>query len=419
MRLSHSAATFSRLVGLLYDAAVDPARWPAALDGVRSALRFDHAVLALHDGPGGRVQVEHAVNLAPRWYERMRRYDAHAVAAWGGMDVILGHPVGEPAVLSRLNPGGLTDPANPWAMDWAAPLGIVDQVALVLARDGGAVGCVGLGRHRDRGPVGAGDLDALRALVPHVQRAAAIGRLLDEHRDTAGRLAAVLDHLAAPVLLLAADARVLHANAAARDLLAEGVPLRVRDGRLTSSVTGVVRAITDALGHIVRGLDAGLPGAVGARHNGFGIPVRGSVSRHGDDARMFALHLLPLGGSPERSVPARGAVAALFIASPQARPGRVDDIVAALYGLTPAEARVFALIAAGHTPAEAADALGVAASTLRTHLLRVYTKLGVHRQSDLARVAAALTSTGARAPEVNVSPSGESANACGDLAGSR
>lgn len=406
MRLSHSAATFSRLAGFLYDAAVDPARWPTALDALRRALGYDHAVLALHDLPGGRGRVEYAANLTPVWHERMRRYDVHAVAAWGGLDAILAQPAHEPVVLSRVNPGGLADATNPWAADWAAPLGIVDQVALLLAPDGGALDCLGLGRHRDRGPVGADDVAVARALAPHVQRAAAIGRLLDEHRVAAGRLAAALDHLAAPVLLLGADARVLHANAAARDLLTAGAPLGVRGGRLTSPDVGVVGAITAALGHIVRGVDAGPPSMAGARPTGFGIPVRGSVSRDGGDAGVFALHLLPLGGSPVRSAPARGAVAALFVASPQARPGRADALVAALYGLTPAETRVFALVADGRTPAEAADALGVAASTLRTHLLRVYTKLGVHRQSDLARVAAALTSAVAPAPGIGERPSG-------------
>ena len=386
MRPPVSAAALSHLIGLVYDCAVDAERWPAALDAVRRTLGYHHAVLAVHEVPSGRVQMDQAVNLAPTSFERMRRYDAHAVALWGGLAYIRDHPVHEPAVLSRVNPAGLRDAANPWISDWAAPLEIVDHLALVLARDDAAVGCVGFARHGDDGPIGNDDIAAVRLLIPHLQRAAAIGRLLDEHRAVAGRLAAALEHLAAPVLLLTEDAAVLHANAAGHDLLAAGMPLALRHGRLWSPLPDVAQAVAQALGRCALGRDA-------ATHGGFGIPARGDLaSDDGASAGVFALHLLPLGQTRDRPPLVRGAVAALFVASPKALPGRADDLVAALYGLTPAEARVFAAIAHGHTPAEAAAVLGVAPSTLRTHLLRVFDKLGVHRQSDLVRLAAALTS---------------------------
>ena len=380
--------TFSELVGRIYDAAVEPTRWPAALDAVRCALGFHHAVLALHDLPDGRVRLDHAANLGPAALERMHRHEPHAVALWGGLEYINSHPVREPAVLSRVNPAGLRDAANPWLAEWAAPLGLVDFLALVFARDGTAVGCVGMGRHRDQGPIAAHEEAAARLLVPHLQRAGAIGRLLDEHQATAGRLAAALDQLAAPVLLLAETAAVLHANAAARDLLARDTPLTVRDGRLASPVRGVARAVHEALARCARG-----DGADAVAGRGFGIPARVEPDRETGrrgSAELFALHVLPLGRGGVRRPPVRGAVAALFVATPRARSGRADDLVAALYGLTPAEARVFALVADGRAPAEAAAVLGIAPSTLRTHLLRVFDKLGVHRQGDLVRLAAAL-----------------------------
>ena len=72
--------------------------------------------------------------------------------------------------------------------------------------------------------------------------------------------------------------------------------------------------------------------------------------------------------------------------------------MAALYGLTPAEARVFAQLAGGRAPVEAARALGVAPSPFHSHLLRVYDNLGVHRQAELVRLAAALASPMIDAP---------------------
>jgi DNA-binding CsgD family transcriptional regulator len=61
-----------------------------------------------------------------------------------------------------------------------------------------------------------------------------------------------------------------------------------------------------------------------------------------------------------------------------------------LLGLTPAEARIAALVGGGESPREAADALGVTYNTVRSSLKLVFDKLGVGRQSELARVVARL-----------------------------
>ena len=49
-----------------------------------------------------------------------------------------------------------------------------------------------------------------------------------------------------------------------------------------------------------------------------------------------------------------------------------------------AERRVADLVAAGRTNREAAEALGIKASTVHTHLLRVYAKLGMRSRAELA-----------------------------------
>jgi DNA-binding CsgD family transcriptional regulator len=68
-----------------------------------------------------------------------------------------------------------------------------------------------------------------------------------------------------------------------------------------------------------------------------------------------------------------------------------SDALVLLYGLTPAELRVFELIAAGVTQIEIADRLGIAASTVKSHLLRVFEKTGRNRQADLVKLAASLS----------------------------
>lgn len=72
----------------------------------------------------------------------------------------------------------------------------------------------------------------------------------------------------------------------------------------------------------------------------------------------------------------------------------VDDLVATTskrarppFGwdsLTVAERRVVDLVAAGRTNREAAESLGIKTSTVHTHLLRVYAKLGIGSRAELA-----------------------------------
>ena len=69
---------------------------------------------------------------------------------------------------------------------------------------------------------------------------------------------------------------------------------------------------------------------------------------------------------------------------PRDAENRVRDIL----GLTLGEARVAALVGSGVAPKEAAERLGIAESTARTVLKRVFAKAGVSRQSELVALFA-------------------------------
>ncbi len=60
---------------------------------------------------------------------------------------------------------------------------------------------------------------------------------------------------------------------------------------------------------------------------------------------------------------------------------------AATYALTAAECEVLAMLLRGSTPAEIAATRGVAISTVRTQLKRLFAKSGTRGQADLVRRA--------------------------------
>ena len=85
-------------------------------------------------------------------------------------------------------------------------------MALGLARDEGGLGSLAFGRHESGGPIGPREIEAARLLIPHLQRAATINRLLDIAAVARSTFEAVLDTLTAPIFITTADLHIMHAN---------------------------------------------------------------------------------------------------------------------------------------------------------------------------------------------------------------
>jgi DNA-binding CsgD family transcriptional regulator len=66
-------------------------------------------------------------------------------------------------------------------------------------------------------------------------------------------------------------------------------------------------------------------------------------------------------------------------------------VLAKLYKLTPTELRVLlGIVQVGGVP-EVAEVLGIAETTVRTHLQQLFAKTGTKRQADLVKVVARYT----------------------------
>lgn len=187
--------------------------------------------------------------------------------------------------------------------------------------------------------------------------------------------AAALDTLAVPILLVGAGLQIIHGNAAADAVLARGDLIRRVNGALSVVSRGARSALEIAVEHAARD-----ESEIGRR--GLGIPL------HRDDGPAGALHVLPLRDG--RTGGHTGAAAAIFIADSDTPFVPPTEIVTALFGLSAAEAKVFAHIAQGRGVPAAAEALGIGRATVRTHLARLYGKIGARRPSDLVRIAASL-----------------------------
>jgi DNA-binding CsgD family transcriptional regulator len=216
----------------------------------------------------------------------------------------------------------------------------------------------------------------MRLIIPHIRRATLIGKVIDLKKAKAATLADTFDGLSASMFLLEATGRLVHANAAGHIMLKQADILRVSSGGLTTDDRHAARKLAD----LFAGAGAG-DMAIGAK--GIAVPL---VAR---DGGRYVAHVLPLTLRERRRVDAgRAAVAALFVDKVALGMPSSPDAIAKAYKLTPSELRVLlAVVEVGGVP-EVAEALGVAETTVKTHLSRLYQKIGARRQADLVKVVA-------------------------------
>lgn len=97
------------------------------------------------------------------------------------------------------------------------------------------------------------------------------------------------------------------------------------------------------------------------------------VRSHSDDIYIFLIAAAFL---------VLGVVAGIRLAAPRKAAFAGNPQAVAALGISPRELAVLAQIAAGKSNREIADALGVSPNTVKTHIARLFEKLGAVRRTD-------------------------------------
>lgn len=163
---------------------------------------------------------------------------------------------------------------------------------------------------------------------------------------------------------LDADARVLWKSPAAAALLAESDDLVVRNGRLRFRDARTDRKLEETV-RWAAAQDGGYMSSHAARpiavDRGDGLPMR--IYWVTMDAGRIVFSLADDDVGEQRL-----------------------DMAAEIYGLSPVQRQVAALVAEGLALPQIGERLGISTNTARTHLQRIYDKTGVHTQAALVRV---------------------------------
>jgi DNA-binding CsgD family transcriptional regulator len=366
------------VIGTFYDAGLGTESWEHALNMLAAAFGAVSANLALLWGDPSKAQKVVSVGVdsgAVDTYER--RYGLlNPVSA-----AIPRLPVGAPFTDGMVSPRDVTLRGE-FYNDWARPNGLEQGLFAVLVRDGVVNGSICISRSSREGDFDGDQLDLLSLLAPHLQRATQADICLADAIKAAGVVAA-LNNLREGVVLVAADGIVLYANSTAEAMIAEADGLSIERGKL--------RAATAARTTMLRQTLARTTAVVA---DALVIPTTGSMEsvlrlERPSGRRPLAMLIVPLTHRTAQvwaaALPAARAV--VFVIDPERRETEVQPrTLRRLYGLTLREAMLAIEVSRGDGLRAAADRLGIASATARTHLLRVFAKTDTRRQADLVRL---------------------------------
>jgi DNA-binding CsgD family transcriptional regulator len=370
--LTRSDPGTARQIDRIYQAAVAPDHWPMFLESLSQELEAQTFHLAFRLPSDG----DHGVLLTLGMDEHfLDAYCTHFYSMDPWMPSLAMEKEGDIQTLENCVSDRELEHTEIFN-DWMHPQDIFYGFGAILGKSdaGDLVSSLSAFREKSRGPFRNEELDRIRPLVPHLQRALGIHRRLQTAELRAGAAEEALDRISSGVILLDERGAPISTNRAADGILA------MNDG-LVLDPDGPSASTPRQTGEL-RGLVSGAA-ATGAGKGTDSGGVMRLARPSGRPALEAVVTPIRCESSPLFD---RKATSAIFLAASDARAERPPERLRRIYGLTPMEAEVASRIASGMGLGEITDALGISIHTVRGHLKQLFRKTGAHRQAELVRV---------------------------------
>ena len=272
--------------------------------------------------------------------------------------------------------------------DWARHLDIHHGLLGTVFRDQRYTVQLLVQRTRGQGHFSRARAESMGQLLPHIQQALRLSRGLAEERSRNAAALAASEQSTLPFLLFTEQGRMAYASGSARAALARLPGVNIRDERLHFEHAALAERFGRMMARLSRKPVSGIQGA----GDSMDIP-----RPEGPPARLFA-SVLEAGAreSPLWPCPAQVLV---YVQQPTECADIDRDVLTRLYGLSPAEASIAALVACGYTPTEIATHNGCSPHTVRTQLKAAFRKTETRRQSELAALVLQSPAVGRAGPQ--------------------
>lgn len=365
---------FSSLVEAVYDSATDPDHWEVFLRGLAQALNGKSGMFRVIDERLPAIRANVHYNLDPELQEAHRQYyvthDVYieALRDKPGNFITTGENIADQREVRR----------GEFFNDYMLPQDSYHVCGGLAMRNDEFTIKFGLQRSNRAGPFSLEDADFIRLFVPHIQRAARLGHLLDLARHQRQTAEQALESLAVGIVLLDEQDNLLHANAKADELLRDRRGLYLLNGQLTVNRNADLRAFRDMLAVVRSRAALDTPP----------VPESMLLTPGPDDPQLLLVACPVKPHQPHFRGPWPEISMAVFVSNLDDAGLLNQEVLIRLYGLTPAEARLACALSRGHELAELGAEWNISRETLRTHLKRVLGKTGTTRQSELVRLLA-------------------------------
>jgi DNA-binding CsgD family transcriptional regulator len=360
----------SELIGSIYDAAVAPERWASVLNAAREFAGGHCAAIFGKNVTGTRAQLYHSDGC-------ISAEGTDAYFGCGGLAPI--DPSNPVQVLGQVDKALITsrnlDPedlvGSRFAKEWVEPNCLIDMVVAPIERRGSWSALFGVIRHERDGFGEETTQERITLLAPHIRRAMSIGDVMGRALSEADTFRDTIDGLSAGVFVVDDEGRLLHANTAGRTLIGSR-------HAITAAHDETLRLDRTSIRELLPRADSSGPR---------------SLFIEGADGEQLVGHFLPLATGARRFAGmGRNAAAALFVQPAHFDPPSIPESLAKAFDLTAGELRVVLATVRHEGVAEIAETLGVAETTVKTHLARIFGKTDTRRQADIVKLVAAFAS---------------------------
>lgn len=358
-----------RIIGEIYDSAIDASSLPQALASVAKLVDSDYAVVALGDRHDGAIHYRVGV---PDNGEASPYCDALCDASW--IDRVLAQEPGRLLTHAAVpGSGRIARQLNGRLRGLDFSSGVSGN--FLLKKSG--YGYVGFCRREGAAGFSAEEIASLELLLPHVRQAFEINRHVQERSVLHDVVRERYEQFSTGVVLLDREGSVIFSNSWARRLFREPGGIDQVDGGLRLADPEADQRLEELIAHCIRT----------ARIKGVMNDGYVSVSRAEHDKAPLSISVSSY-VSPQgtRTLLPGTSCVMLLLYDVERRNTTRRYILEQLYRLTPCEAMLATGLAAGKTINELALSQDMSRETLRSQLKRVFLKTNTNRQSDLVKL---------------------------------
>jgi DNA-binding CsgD family transcriptional regulator/PAS domain-containing protein len=361
---SISLDRFSHLLGMIYDAALDTAKWVRCFEELCGA--FDANYVSLIVRPSAPAEQTDLIFSGSDDRRLINSHNPHlALSPFSTL------PLDKLVTIGDL----LSDSewrASAYYHAWCEPHGVFHVMAIDFATADQAVYGFRVTRPASAMPFSLEDRALCERLIPHLRRALNLYQSTHQDRRITSLYSQAMVQLMVGVIVLDEGGLVLECNPIAKAILGSGDGLKIVGNQVTASYATDNRKLQRMVSEALR-----VPSKVG-------LIEAMAVSRPSGQASWGVV--VRLLATDEWTEGKRRPTVAIFIRDPEGASHPPVKLAQQLFELTPAETALAIQLTNGLSLEEAAEALNIRRNTARAHLRSIFSKTGVRRQTELVRI---------------------------------